>query len=78
MKWHYEVIAEYKNGGKDVVKVIDEADPPTPIYASRNYEKGEGLFENWKTYYALNNIAHGERLIVGQNVSETPIPNEGE
>ena len=24
MKWHYEVIAEYPNGGKDVVKIIDE------------------------------------------------------
>lgn len=24
-QWHYEVIAEYANGGKDIVKVIDVA-----------------------------------------------------
>lgn len=76
MKWHYEVIAEYPNGGKDVVKVIDELDPPAPVYASRNYNKYDGLFEGGKTMYALKNIANGELLVAGQNVSEDPIERE--
>lgn len=76
MKWHYEVIAEYPNGGKDVVKIIDEADPPAPIYASKNYEKGEGIVEGWQAFYAIKNIASGEQLVLGQNVSETKPPEE--
>ena len=27
-KWHYEVIAEYKNGGKDVKKIVDVEGKP--------------------------------------------------
>ena len=38
------------------------------VYASKNYKKGEGLYENWATYIALVNIARGEELIEGQNV----------
>ena len=76
MKWHYEVIAEYPNGGRDVIKVIDEEDPPAPIYASRNYLRKDGVREGGKSFYALKNIANGERLILGQNVSETPVMDE--
>jgi len=38
------------------------------VYASNNYKKGDGLYENWHTYIALVNIARGEELIEGQNV----------
>ena len=35
-KWHYEVIAEYKNGGKDVKKVVDvEGKPYVPAHTER-------------------------------------------
>ena len=35
-KWHYEVIAEYPNGGKDVKKVIDvEGKPYIPAHTER-------------------------------------------
>ena len=35
-KWHYEVIAEYPNGGKDVKKVIDvEGKPYVPAHTER-------------------------------------------
>ncbi len=40
------------------------------VYASKNYKKGEGFFENWATYIALVNIARGEQLIEGQNVKK--------
>ena len=73
MEWHYETIAEYPNGGKDVIKVVDVPDPPTPMFASQNYEKNAGMFEYGKSMYALKAIANGEQLIVGQNVSELPI-----
>ena len=38
------------------------------VYASNNYVKGQGFYENWTTYMALVNIARGEELIEGQNV----------
>ena len=32
-EWHYEVVAEYPNGGKDVAKVVDvEGHPAMPAY----------------------------------------------
>ena len=35
-EWHYEVIAEYPNGGKDVKKVIDvEGKPYIPAHTER-------------------------------------------
>jgi hypothetical protein len=35
-KWHYEVIAEYPNGGKDVKKVVDvEGKPYIPAHTER-------------------------------------------
>lgn len=35
-KWHYEVIAEYPNGGKDVKKVVDvEGKPYIPAHIER-------------------------------------------
>lgn len=67
-RFHYEVVAEYPNGGKDVVKVWDDPEPIPKVYATDNYKKGDGLHEGWDTYIALVNIARGEELIIGQNV----------
>lgn len=39
-KWHYEVIAEYPNGGKDVKKVIDVEGTP---YVSAHTEREDIL-----------------------------------
>ena len=67
-RYHYEVIAEYPNGGKDVVKVYDEPEPQRKLCAEANYQKGECFRAGDCVYTALVNIARGEELIPGQNI----------